>query len=124
LIKKDNGIRLLGKNDIHGNIIDIDNENNVSLSKQFLGFGEIINYKDLGNNIVTIKSKSNNELLLINGNIDLTTNVTNINIPISITSNTTISVPTIDIVTHEPIRQNVNSVVTNGTTNTILKTNI
>ena len=124
LIKKDNGIRLLGKNDIHGNIIDIDNENNVSLSKQFLGFGEIINYKDLGNNIVTIKSKSSSELLLINGNIDLTTNVTNINIPISITSNTTISVPTIDIVTHEPIRQNVNSVVTNGTTNTILKTNI
>ena len=124
LIKKDNGIRLLGKNDIHGNIIDIDNENNVSLSKQFLGFGEIINYKDLGNNIVTIKSKNSNELLLINGNIDLTTNVTDISIPISITSNTTISVPTIDIVTHEPIRQNVNSVVTNGATNTILKTNI
>jgi hypothetical protein len=124
LIKKDNGIRLLGKNDIHGNIIDIDNENNVSLSKQFLGFGEIINYKDLGNNIVTIKSKSSSELLLINGNIDLTTNVTDIDIPISITSNTTISIPTIDIVTHEPIKQNVNSVVTNGTTNTILKTNI
>ena len=124
LIKKDNGIRLLGKNDIHGNIIDIDNENNISLSKQFLGFGEIINYKDLGNNIVAIESKSSSELLLINGNIDLTTNVTNINIPISITSNTTISVPTIDIVTHEPIRQNVNSVVTNGATNTILKTNI